>query len=232
MAVKIGDNAGAAKQLIWHQLLIVRLLSMLMGLWTRTLRFRWGADVQAVIDVPPPPSVVILWHNRLFVAPAFFRRNFSRRQLAVLISASGDGAWLAAFLARIGMRPVRGSRYNRGPQAVRELIEASQGGYDIGVTPDGSRGPIYDMKAGAVAVALKTDTPITLLSFNFSRAWRLKSWDRFYVPLPFSLVEVKIDLVGRPSELGFSDAKAAAVVLKQRLDAITTDEELAVSVNS
>ena len=185
-----------------------------------------------MIDVPPPPSVVILWHNRLFVAPAFFRRNFSRRQLAVLISASGDGAWLAAFLARIGMRPVRGSRYNRGPQAVRELIEASQGGYDIGVTPDGSRGPIYDMKAGAVAVALKTDTPITLLSFNFSRAWRLKSWDRFCVPLPFSLVEVKIDLVGRPSELGFSDAKAAAVVLKQRLDAITTDEELAVSVNS
>ena len=121
MAVKIGDNAGAAKQLKWHQLLIVRLLSMLMGLWTRTLRFRWGADVQAVIDVPPPPSVVILWHNRLFVAPAFFRRNFSRRQLAVLISASGDGAWLAAFLARIGMRPVRGSRYNRGPQAVRQL---------------------------------------------------------------------------------------------------------------
>ena len=227
MAVKIGANRGAAKQLKWHQLLLLRVLSSLLGLWWRTLRFRWGAEVQAIMDAPQPPSVVILWHNRLFVAPAFFRRYFRSRQLAVLISASGDGAWLAAFMEQIGMRPVRGSRYNRGPQAMRELMEANEAGCDVGVTPDGSRGPIYDMKPGAVAVALKTDTPIMLLSFNFGKAWRLKSWDRFYLPLPFTRVEVKIDAVGRPSALGFEDPKAAASVLKARLDAITEDDEFA-----
>ena len=150
-----------------------------MAAWTRTLRFRWDAETQAFLDSEQPPSVVILWHNRLFVAPAFFRRYYRQRRLAVLISASGDGAWLSAFLKQIGMLPVRGSRYNRGPQAVRELIHASEQGYDIGITPDGSRGPIYDMKPGAVTVALKTKSPIVLLSFNFGNAWRLKSWDRF-----------------------------------------------------
>ena len=91
----------------------------------------------------------------------------------MLISASGDGAWLSAFLKQVGMHPVRGSRYNRGPQAV-QLIEANQQGYDIEITPDGSRGPIYDMKAGAVMVALKTKTPIVLLSFNFWQSLALE----------------------------------------------------------
>ena len=104
--------------------------------------------------------------------------------MAALISASGDGAWLAAFIQQLGMRPVRGSRYNRGAQAVRELMKVLADGGDIAVTPDGSRGPMYDMKAGAVAVALKTGAPIVLLSFNFNGAWRLKSWDRFYILIP------------------------------------------------
>ena len=217
-------NKGAAQQLRWYQMLLVRLLALLMGAWTRTLRFRWDEATQAFLDAEHPPSVVILWHNRLFVAPAFFRRYFKQRKLAVLISASGDGAWLSAFLKQVGMHPVRGSRYNRGPQAVRELIEASKQGHDIGITPDGSRGPIYDMKPGAVTVAMKTNTPIVLLSFNFGRAWRLKSWDKFFLPHPFTTIEAKLESVGMPEHLGTDDASEAAAILKQRMDAITEDE--------
>lgn len=217
-------NKGAAQQLRWHELLLVRLLALLMAAWSRTLRFRIDAETRALIEGEIPPSVVILWHNRLFVAPAFFRRYFRQRKLAVLISASGDGAWLSAFLKQVGMHPVRGSRYNRGPQAVRELIEANEQGFDIGITPDGSRGPIYDMKAGAVTVALKTNTPLVLLSFNFGKAWRLKSWDKFYLPYPFTTIEAKLENVGMPDQLGASDANEAAAILKQRLDAITEDE--------
>ncbi len=212
------------KQLVWHQRLLLRFVALLIGLWARTLRFVWGADVQRIMDQPFGPCVVILWHNRLFVAPEFFRRYFRQRKLASLISASADGGWLAAFFQILGILPIRGSRYNRGAQAFRELIVASRDGYDISVTPDGSRGPLYDMKPGAVAVALKTGAPIVLLSFNFSRAWRLKSWDRFYLPVPFSRVEVKIDAVGHPAELGTADSKAAAGILKARLDAITEDD--------
>lgn len=209
-------------ELKWHQYLLLVVSAAVLRLWSRTLRFHWGPDVQAVIDAPPPASVVILWHNRLFAAPEFFRRQFARRRLATLISASGDGAWLAAFLRRVGMFPIRGSSYKRGPQAVREMLTAHREGYDIAVTPDGSRGPMYDLKSGAVGVALKTGAPLILLSLNFSRAWRLKSWDRFYLPLPFSRIEVRIETIQHPAELGY-EPKALAALLQARMDAITED---------
>ena len=214
------ENESTPHKLKWHQRALLTVLAWLMRLWGRTLRFHWGSDVQAIMDADHPPSVIILWHNRLFTAPLFYRRYFRRRQLANLISASKDGAWFAAFVDRLGMRSVRGSRHKRATQAVRDLIAVHQEGADIAVTPDGSRGPIYDMKAGAVTVALKTGAPIILLSFNHSGAWRLKSWDRFYIPYPFSKVEVRIDSVGQGAALGES-AKEVAAILKPRLDAIT-----------
>ncbi|HKK18923.1 MAG TPA: lysophospholipid acyltransferase family protein [Opitutales bacterium] len=194
-----------------------------MTVWARTLRFRWGPEVQAIIDDPPASSVVILWHNRLFAAPEFFRRYFRKRRLATLISASGDGAWLAAFVRKLGMFPIRGSRYKRGPQAVREMLAAHKEGYDIAVTPDGSRGPMYDLKPGAVSIAMKTGAPFVMLSLNFSRAWRLKSWDRFYLPLPFSRIEVRLKVIERPADLG-EDPKVVAGLLKAQMDAITLDK--------
>ena len=217
------DNKSTAyAELKWHQRLMLVLLAALLRVWWRTLRFRWGPEVQAVIDNPPPTSVVVLWHNRLFAAPEFFRRHFPQRRLATLISASGDGAWLATFLQKLGMFPIRGSHYKRGPQAVREMLDAHDQGFDIAVTPDGSRGPMYDMKPGAVAVAVKTGAPLVMFSLNFSRAWRLKSWDRFYVPVPFSRIEVQMDVVKDPAALG-DDPKLVAPRLKERMDATTVD---------
>jgi len=118
------------------------------------------------------------------------------------------------------MASVRGSRHNRGTQAVRDLIATHDNGFDIAITPDGSRGPIYDMKPGGVAVAMKTGAPILLLSFNHTGAWRLKSWDRFFIPYPFSKIEVRIDSVGQVSALS-EDPREVASALKERLDAIT-----------
>jgi lysophospholipid acyltransferase (LPLAT)-like uncharacterized protein len=142
--------------------------------------------------------------------------------LATLISASRDGAWLAAFVKQLGMFPIRGSSYQRGPQAVREMLAAHREGYDIAVTPDGSRGPMYQLKSGAVGVALKTAAPLVLFSLNFRRAWRLKSWDRFYLPVPFSKIEVRIETIQHPAELG-DDPQAVTDVLQKRMDAITED---------
>jgi lysophospholipid acyltransferase (LPLAT)-like uncharacterized protein len=54
------------------------------------------------------PTAVVLWHNRLFLTPEIFRRYRSRRRIHGLVSASKDGAWLAAFYRLIGIQPVRG----------------------------------------------------------------------------------------------------------------------------
>jgi len=212
------------KKLKRHQRCILWLAVFVVRLWSRSLRFRWGSDVQAFMDSPAVPSIVIMWHNRLFAVPEFFRRYFSKRKLATIISASSDGGWLAGVFEHFNILPVRGSRYGRGAQAFRELLAAHEEGYDIGVTPDGSRGPLYDMKPGAVAVAMKTGAPIIMLSFNYGPAWRLKSWDRFFLPLPFSCLEVKAVHIKDVAELGTVDSKQAAAILKEKLDVITVDK--------
>lgn len=218
----MSEPATSPHELRRHQRLLLMVLAVVLRLWSRTLRFRWGPEVQALIESALAPAVVILWHNRLFAAPEFFRRCCAQRRLATLISASGDGAWLAALMRQFGMFPIRGSRHKRGPQAMREMLAAHQQGYDIGITPDGSRGPMYELKAGAVSIALKTGAPLVLFSMNFQRAWRLKSWDHFYLPVPFSLIEVRIEVIHQPAVLG-DDPLTVAALLKQRMDAITDD---------
>ena len=194
-----------------------------MQLWTRTLRFKLSEEVQAIIESKPPQLIAVLWHNRLFVVPEFYRRYVHGRKLATIVSASNAGAWLSGLFEKMGIKAIRGSRNRRGTQAFREMLQASKSGYDIGITPDGSRGPIYEMKAGATTLALRTGAPIVLLSFNFQKSFRLKSWDRFYIPYPFSCLEVKMDLIERTHEFLDGDAKKAAEELKKRLDAITRD---------
>lgn len=216
------ESEKALKQLRWHQRILLSFLSALLLTWGRTLRFRWGDDVQRLLDEKLPPSMVILWHNRLFSAPIFFLKYFGDRQLAVMNSASKDGTWMSAFVGKIGIQSVRGSQKRRGAQAVREMIEVQRGGCDIAMTPDGSRGPVYKMKAGAVTIALKTGAPIILLSFNYGKAWRLKSWDRLYLPYPFSEIEVRADYITNPSELG-EDAKEVVPLLEKRMEPLTVD---------
>ena len=102
------------------------------------------------------------------------------------------------------------------------MITANSEGFDIGVSPDGSRGPLYDMKPGALKVALKTGAPIILLSLNHASAWRLKTWDRLYVPHPFSKIQVHLHVVALDEFSGL-EVEEAVATLKARMDAITVD---------
>lgn len=204
------------------QRFLLRVLSCALRLWTRTLRFRLDPELLNLIE-STPPSVAVLWHNRLFAIPEFYRRYVHKRKLAAIVSASGAGAWLSGLFEELGIKPIRGSRYRRSLQAFREMLKANKAGYDVGITPDGSRGPMYDMKAGPATLACRTNAPILLLSCNFQRAFRLNTWDRFYIPLPFSYVDVKIDVIEEGSLHPKKDAKEHAVLLEARLNAITDD---------
>jgi lysophospholipid acyltransferase (LPLAT)-like uncharacterized protein len=90
----------------------------------------------------------------------------------------------------IGIHPVRGSSSNLGREAAKVLIEVMRAGHDIGITPDGPRGPMYVVEPGVLVVTRRNHAPMVLLGAEFSRAWRLRSWDRFYIPWPFSRIRM------------------------------------------
>ena len=72
-------------------------------------------------------------------------------------------------------------------------------------------------------LAKVSKSPILLLSFEFSSAWRLNSWDEFYVPKPFSKIVVRGKKM-TPEEL-FADhsPEEAAKVVEEELMKLTKD---------
>jgi lysophospholipid acyltransferase (LPLAT)-like uncharacterized protein len=153
---------------------------------------RWRIEDAAGLLREPParPVIFAFWHNRIFLMPYLFRKHWSRRQrerVAVLVSASRDGERLARVLRGFDLLCVRGSSSRRGRQALRELTQLVQAGYDAGITPDGPRGPRYRVQQGIISLAQWTQAPIVPVSYTVSRAVRFsRSWDEFMVPVPFA----------------------------------------------
>jgi lysophospholipid acyltransferase (LPLAT)-like uncharacterized protein len=166
------------------------------------------------------PVALVLWHNRLFLSAEILRRFRHGRPAYALVSASRDGAWLAAFFSLVGMHTVRGSSSRLGREAANALVGVLRAGHDIGVTPDGPRGPCYELKPGALIVARRTQAPLLVIGAEFSSAWRLKSWDGFYLPKPFSRVRMRCGLV--PAD-ALADRDGAAEALRAQLLAINPD---------
>ncbi|MDQ6656122.1 MAG: hypothetical protein M3Y80_09950, partial [Verrucomicrobiota bacterium] len=63
-------------------------------------------------------------------------------------------------------------------------------GSDAVITPDGPRGPAYQLGPGLVFLAQKSGAAVVPINIEYSGCWRLKSWDRFILPHPFSHVRV------------------------------------------
>lgn len=161
----------------------------------------------------PGPVIFAFWHNRIIAVTAGFRRIYpaGRAGVLVLTSASKDGMWLGEVAARLGMGSVRGSSSRRGATAMRELIAAVGKGHDIAITPDGPRGPRYELGAGPVYLARAAGIPIVPIHIRFGRCVRLKTWDGFTIPLPFS--EVRLTLA---EPLRASQADDAAALERER----------------
>lgn len=148
-----------------------------------------GADL-SLLRPHGEPVIFVLWHNRLFAVPELFRYLRPTKQVHALISASKDGAWLAALFELAGLGTVRGSSSKFGRQALHGLADRLAAGEDVGLTPDGPRGPAYRLKAGSIVLARKTGAHCVLLGINYDRSWRMPGWDRFFLPRPWSTVRV------------------------------------------
>lgn len=200
-------------------------LGLFYRLWTLSIRMRYSpADGLEELTRHPNSIVLTLWHNRLFLAGEWHNRYRKEKTIYGLISASKDGAWLETFYGWTGIRAVRGSQNRRGVQAMRELVKVIKvDGNDVGITPDGSRGPKYQAKQGAMAVAKITKAPVLLLSFEYSRAMRLNSWDGFVIPYPFSSVNVTTKLLSSEFLCKSRSTEEAAQIVENELNQITKD---------
>jgi len=169
--------------------------------------------------------IYAFWHQR----QVFFTVSHRGDPMAMLISKSVDGEMIAETIRRCcGVTSVRGSSTRGASDAVRGLIKALRSGLDIGITPDGPKGPKEEIKEGVIFLAQKLGVPILPITNASSNKLILRStWDQFQVPMPFGRSVV---VYGAPLSVGpLDDLKAKAAELKISLDLITTEAEALVA---
>jgi hypothetical protein len=156
------------------------------------------------------PFIGTVWHEDLiFLANVFRGTGF-----AILVSRSRDGEIGSRIAHRLGLRTVRGSSSRGGEEALGEIVDLARGGATVAFIADGPRGPRREAKMGAVIAAKLSGRPIVPIGCAVRRAIRLNSWDRMWIPLPFTRIVAR---AGDPIHVPPDAARAECERIRQRV---------------
>ena len=115
----------------------------------------------------------------------------------------------------LGFNTSRGSSTRGGTGAIRGLLEAGSQRADIGITPDGPRGPACRCQPGVIYLAKRSGLPVVPVGVCYRPSIRMKSWDRFMIPLPFSRGVI---VYGEPASYDVAVSKDAIAEAQQDLE--------------
>ena len=190
---------------------VVRLLGWLLrGLFV-TLRPEFvQRQLEQQVQGGRTPILFAFWHGRMLYFMKLY--EYLGARVTILVSQSRDGELVAQLLSRFGFQTARGSTSQGGARGLLGVVNRVRNGMHACFTPDGPRGPRYQVQPGLVLVAKRTGAPI--LPMTFGAQWKrvLTSWDAFLLPLPFSRVVV---VYGEPIYVP-ADASAADLEAKRR----------------
>ena len=218
------EDTSPAVAIQGGQRIVLWLLGNLLKLWARTVRIDVDAESRAILGRQDVPVALVSWHNRLFMGAECVRRYRGAKPFCGLISASKDGAWLVGFFEMMGIKAIRGSSSWGAREAANAMIKASNEGHDLGITPDGPRGPCYEFKPGGLVIARRARTPMILIGMEFlGPVKQLRSWDRFIVPIPFCRMRLRCRQV-LPESLP-KDRQAAIDVMMVHMRDVNGDRQ-------
>ncbi len=119
--------------------------------------------------------------------------NFQKyvNQTSIIISRHGDGEFITRVADEFKLGSIRGSSAHKGKErggaaAIKETIDVIRAGNNVGITPDGPRGPRMRVSGAITEIARITGAPIVAITFSAAPSKRFMSWDRFMFPFPFS----------------------------------------------
>ena len=167
-----------------------KLASWLIRAIAETLTFEVVDNARILRSKIRPPLVWTFWHNRMFLIPYLHELWLPDVPGCILSSPSGDGQIIADVCAEFRLKAVRGSSSRKGMSALINLAELVREGYDVGITPDGPRGPCYHLNPGPLKLAQLTGAHIMPISVQYDRPFKFGTWDRFQLPKPFSKVRI------------------------------------------
>lgn len=204
---------------------------MIKLIWkTCKVRAVIGQEHMQTLLAEDNPFIPCYWHQQQIFCVRHLldtARSTPSLNLGYLISPSADGDLATRMFGNQGVHIIRGSATRGGAQALREIYMAiRREKISPIVTPDGPTGPIYQCKPGVPMLAQLSRVPLLPLSYAGTRVWRLRSWDRFMLPLPFSSVVIGI---GPPlsvdSALAEDNFVKACHLMNERLNEVSAQCE-------
>jgi lysophospholipid acyltransferase (LPLAT)-like uncharacterized protein len=145
-------------------------------------------------EPPSPPDVIYekpviysFWHRAVFASAWLWRKA----GIAVMVSRSFDGEYIARTIEKLGFVAVRGSSSRSGATALLGLKTQLEQGNLVAFTIDGPRGPKYVAKPGPVLLSRVSAAPMAAFYVALSDAWVLNTWDALMIPKPFSKALVR-----------------------------------------
>ena len=198
----------------WLAALAARVVAVFARLLVRTLRVTFLGPPPAAL---PHPCIYAFAHGRQ--VPLL---RWPRPRTAVLASLSRDGRIQARVMRRFGFEVLDGSSSRGGARALAGALEHLHRGLDLALAVDGPRGPRGVVKPGVVYLASRSGRPVIPMSSACVRAWRLRSWDRFTVPRPFSRVVVAAgEPLVVPENLPLDELEPIRLALEREIGRLT-----------
>ncbi len=149
------------------------------------------------------PAIFAVWHGDLLMLSYMYFQYRKKPKAKVLISDHFDGLLISKTIRFFGFETIAGSTNRNAVKALLQGIKALKEGYDIGITPDGPKGPRHQTSDGVVVMAQKASVPVVLVEIKPTKYWQFDSWDKFKVPKPFGVIKYytkKVDLTGMELE--------------------------------
>ncbi len=165
-------------------------------------------------EVPSEPFILSMWHGELLMQPLNYRHFKPNGNIKVIVSHHRDGETIRKVVDYLGVGAISGSSSKGGAKALIQAIKTIKDGMDVAITPDGPRGPIYEVADGIVAISQKTNAKILTCSIQASRYWQLKSWDKFIIPKPFGTINFYIS---EPIDIAEMQMDEAKELIKERM---------------
>jgi len=157
--------------------------------------------------LPSKNFIMACWHGELLMIPYAYTRYRKTPNVKLMISDHFDGSLIAYTLSKFGFGTVRGSSTRNAAKALIASIRELRAGSDLGITPDGPKGPRHVVADGIVVMAQKASVNIVLVEIKPSAYWQLNSWDKFIIPKPFGTITYYISDMIDVSDLSLQDAK-------------------------
>ena len=156
------------------------------------------------------------WHRAVFAGAWLWRKV----GIAVMVSRSFDGEFIARTIEKLGFVAVRGSSSRGGASALLGLRSQLEQGNLVAFTIDGPRGPKYVAKPGPVLLSRASAVPMAAFYVALSDAWVVNTWDALMIPKPFSKALVRFSAkMHVPAEAIDTDMDAQMAEFHKQLQA-------------